>query len=191
MGASPATWPIRLKSEGDSLEQQGRVHVYTGDGKGKTTAALGLALRVLGHGYKVFMVQFMKGRTYGELVSSERISGMTIIMSGRDAFFKKGEESDADRSLALGGLELARDAINSGEYRLVILDEINVALDFALLDLDDVLPLLAARPSQVEIVCTGRNAPAELIQAADLVTEMREVKHYFHAGVPMRKGIEF
>lgn len=191
MGASPATRPARPKSEGISLEQQGMIQVYTGDGKGKTTAALGLALRMLGHGCKVFMIQFMKGRTYGELVSSERLTGMTIIMSGRDAFFKKGEESDADRSLASGGWELAKDAINSGDYRLVILDEINVAFDFGLLHLDDVMPVLAARPPQVEIVCTGRNAPAELVEAADLVTEMREVKHYFHAGVPMRKGIEF
>ncbi len=167
------------------------IQIYTGDGKGKTTAALGLALRVLGYGEKVFMIQFLKGRTYGELVCCEDIPNMTIVMSGRDAFVKKGNPEEIDLRMAREGLDLAKRVIMAGEHRLVILDEINVALDYGLMDLAEVLAVLKERPPHVEIVCTGRYAPAELIEAADLVSEMREVKHYYHAGVEMRKGIEY
>jgi len=167
------------------------IQIYTGDGKGKTTAALGLALRVLGHGEKVFMVQFMKGRTYGELVCCKNIPNMTIVMSGRDAFVKKGNPEEVDLRMAREGLDLAKRIIEAGEHRLVILDEINVALHYELLDLGEVLAMLKGRPPHVEIVCTGRYAPAELIEAADLVSEIHAVKHYYHAGVEMRKGIEY
>lgn len=167
------------------------IQVYTGDGKGKTTAALGLSLRALGHGEKVFIVQFMKGRTYGELACCENIPRITIVMSGRDGFIKKGAPEEIDLRMAQEGLELAREVIAAGEHRLVILDEMNVALDYNLLDLDEVLVMLKTRPSHVEIVCTGRNAPPELIETADLVSEIREVKHYYHAGVKMRKGMEY
>ncbi len=177
--------------KGDILPEQGMIQIYTGDGKGKTTAALGLALRVLGHGEKVFMIQFMKGRTYGELICCEHIEGMTIVMSGRDAFVKKGAPEEIDLRMAREGLELAKRVIMAGEHRLVILDEINVAIDYGLLDLDEVLVLLRRRPPHVEIVCTGRYAPAGLIEAADLVSEIHEVKHYYHSGVEMRKGIEY
>jgi len=167
------------------------IHVYTGDGKGKTTAALGLALRVLGYVEKVVMVQFMKGRTYGELHCCQNIPGMTIVMSGRDEFVKKGAPEEIDLRMAREGLELAKRVIAAGEHRLVILDEINVALDYGLLDSGEVLQILASRPLHVEIVCTGRYAPPELIEAADLVSEVREVKHYYREGVAMRKGIEY
>ncbi len=167
------------------------LQVYTGDGKGKTTAALGLALRVLGHGDKVFMIQFLKGRTYGELICCEDIPNMTIVMSGRDTFVKKGDPEEIDLRMAREGLDLAKGIITAGEHRLVILDEINVALDYGLLDLPEVLAMLEDRPPHVEIVCTGRYAPAGLVEAADLVSEVREVKHYYHAGVEMRKGIEY
>ncbi len=167
------------------------IQVYTGDGKGKTTASLGLALRVLGSGEKVFMIQFMKGRTYAELVCCQDIPGITIVMSGRDAFVKKGNPEKIDLRMAREGLDLAKRIIQAGEHRLVILDEINVALDYGLLDLGEVLDMLKGRPEHVEIVCTGRYAPAELIEAADLVSEIREVKHYYQAGVQMRKGIEY
>ncbi|MHB8779940.1 MAG: cob(I)yrinic acid a,c-diamide adenosyltransferase [Candidatus Geothermincolia bacterium] len=169
----------------------GLLQVYTGDGKGKTTAALGLALRVLGHGGQVFMVQFMKGRTYGELRCCEDIPGITIVMSGRDEFVKKGAPEEVDLRMAREGFELARRVIGAGEHRLVILDELNVALDYGLLPLQEVLETLRARPRHVEIVCTGRYAPSELIEAADLVSEIREIKHYYRQGIPMRQGIEF
>ncbi len=173
------------------MQETGMIQVYTGDGKGKTTAALGLALRVLGNGDKVFMIQFMKGRTYGELVCCQDIPGITIVMSGRDAFVKKGAPEEIDLRMAREGLDLAKRIIQAGEHRLVILDEINVALDYGLLDLKEVLAMLQSRPPHVEIVCTGRYAPAELIEAADLVSEVREIKHYYREGVEMRKGIEY
>ncbi len=168
------------------------IQVYTGDGKGKTTAALGQALRALGHGLRVYMVQFMKGRTYGELIACrECLPGMTIEMSGRDEFVKKGAPEEIDVKMAMEGLEKARRAIASGDYNMIILDEINVAIDYGVLPLDEVIDLLKSSPDNVEIICTGRYAPQELVELADLVSEVKEVKHHYQKGVPMRKGIEF
>jgi cob(I)alamin adenosyltransferase len=168
------------------------IQVYTGDGKGKTTAALGQALRAMGHGMKVFMVQFMKGRTYGELMACERcLPDLTIVMSGRDEFVKKGEPEEIDLCMAREGFELARKVVAEGDHNMLILDEINVAIDYGLLPLQEVLDFLRSCPREMEIVCTGRYAPPELIDLADLVSEVREVKHHYQQGVEMRKGIEY
>jgi cob(I)alamin adenosyltransferase len=170
----------------------GLVQVYTGDGKGKTTAAVGLAMRAIGKGLKVFMVQFLKGRNYGELETAKRLSDrFEVVQSGLDTFVKKGEPSEEDLRLAHEGLEIARKAIMSGEYDIVILDEVNVAIELGVLTVDEVLPLIDERPQGVELVLTGRSAPEEFSERADIITEMKCVRHCFDKGVPMREGIEF
>jgi cob(I)alamin adenosyltransferase len=167
------------------------IQVYTGDGKGKTTAALGQALRALGHGIKVYMIQFMKGRTYGELITADScLPEFTIVMSGRDEFVKKGEPEEVDVRMAQEGFELAKQVVDEGKYKMLILDEINVALDYGLLPLQEVLDFLRSCPREMEIVCTGRYAPQELIDLADMVSEVKEVKHHYQQGMGMRKGIE-
>jgi len=169
----------------------GMVQVYTGDGKGKTTAALGLALRAIGHGLKVYMIQFMKGDPeYGELRAVKNLPNFVVRQYGRPDFVDRKSPSAVDIRLAQEGLAHAREVIASGEYDLVILDEINVALDFKLIDLQEVLALIESRPREIELVLTGRCAPQQVLQAADLVTEMREVKHYFRCGRGSRDGIE-
>jgi cob(I)alamin adenosyltransferase len=170
----------------------GLVQCYTGDGKGKTTAALGLAMRAAGRGLKVLMVQFLKGRRYGELEAAERLSDcFQIVQSGLDKFVKKGEPSEEDIRLAHRGLQLAREAIMSGSYDVVILDEINVVIELGVLRVEEVLPLIDERPGGVELVLTGRYAPQEFYERADIITEMKNVRHCFDEGVPMREGIEF
>jgi cob(I)alamin adenosyltransferase len=168
------------------------IQVYTGDGKGKTTAALGQALRALGHGMKVYMIQFMKGRTYGELITCEQcLPDFTIVMSGRDEFVTRGSPEEIDLRMAREGFELAEKVVEEGRHHMLILDEINVAVDFGLLPLDEVLNFLRSCPPEMEIVCTGRYAHPELVELADLVSEVREVKHHYKKGVEMRKGIEY
>lgn len=169
----------------------GLVQVYTGNGKGKTTASLGLAMRAMGHGFKVIMIQFMKGRVnYGELKSAERM-GLKIVQFGRPTFVDRNNPAKEDVEEAQRGLSFAREVISSGEYDMVILDEINVALDFKLISLDDVIRLIDEKPPHVELVLTGRYAPAKLIERADLVSEVMEVKHPYRRGVEMRKGIDY
>jgi cob(I)alamin adenosyltransferase len=171
---------------------QGLIQVYTGDGKGKTTAAFGLALRAAGKGLKVFIVQFLKGRPYGELESVKKLAPMiTVVQSGLDSFVKKGEPSEEDMRLAHEGLALAREAILSGKYDIVVLDEVNVAVELGVLTVDEVVPLLDAKPAGVELVLTGRFAPDQFCDRADLITDMRCVRHCYDKGVPMREGIEF
>ena len=171
--------------------ERGLVQVYTGNGKGKTTAALGLALRAVGNGLKVLMVQFMKGTSSGELEAAQRLSPfLTIIKAGREGFIFKGEIDPVDLKLAEEGFLLAKKAIEDREYDIVILDEINMAVDFGLIPLSDLLQLVDSKPVTVELVLTGRNAKPELLEKADLVTEMVERKHYYAKGVPARKGIE-
>jgi cob(I)alamin adenosyltransferase len=168
------------------------IQVYTGNGKGKTTAALGQALRAMGHGMKVFMVQFMKGRTYGELLTCEQcLPDLTIVMSGRDEFVKKGEPEEIDVRMAREGFELAQRVVDDGKHQMLILDEINIAMDYGLLPLPQVLDFLRSCPRELEVICTGRYAPPELVDMADLVSEVREVKHHYQSGVEMRKGIEY
>lgn len=172
--------------------KQGQVQVYTGNGKGKTTASLGLALRAVGRGLKVCMIQFIKGGgQYGEHFAAEKLAPLlTIHQTGRDGWIQKGNLDPEDIRIASESLELARSALTGGEYDLLILDEINGAVWFGLLNVEEVLQLVAARPASVELVLTGRSAAPELIAAADLVTEMCEIKHYYQQGVPARVGIE-
>ena len=171
--------------------EKGYIHVYTGNGKGKTTAALGLALRATGAGMKSYFGQFMKGRHYSELDSvREHLPGITIEQYGQPDFCVPGKVSPDDLRLAAEGFRKAKGALDSGEFDIVVLDEINTALYFKLLEVNDVLGLMRSKPPAVELVLTGRYAPEEVIDAADLVTEMKEIKHYFEAGVDSRAGIE-
>jgi cob(I)alamin adenosyltransferase len=172
--------------------EKGLIQVYTGKGKGKTSAALGLALRAVGHGLKVLMIQLMKGNfKYGELESARKLSPyLTIIPMGRETFVSKSHPDPADSQRAQEGLSLAKKAIENREFDIVILDEINVAVDYGLIPLSDLLQLIDSKPETVELVLTGRNAKSEIMDRADLVTEMVELKHYYHKGVKGRKGIE-
>jgi len=173
-------------------EGLGLVQVYTGDGKGKTTAALGLALRAAGHGLRTYIGQFMKGQDYGELEAIKRLSPLiTIEQFGQPGFVHVKQATPKDVALAHAGLERVRQALHSGEYDIVVMDEINVALFFELLTVDEVLSVIEGRPPGVELVLTGRRAPEEIIAHADLVTEMREIKHPFQRGITARRGIEY
>ncbi len=167
----------------------GYVHVYTGNGKGKTTAALGLAVRAAGRGYKTFIGQFLKGVEYGELKIEEFTNGLVKIRQfGKKTFVHDITEEDI--KLAEKGFEECRKAIFSGNYHIVVLDEINVAIYFRLIKTEDVVKLIKEKPKGVEIVLTGRYAPKVLIEIADLVSEIREVKHYYQKGIEARDGIE-
>lgn len=172
--------------------ERGYIQVYTGDCKGKTTAALGLAFRAVGRGFKVCMIQFMKGGgPYGEHLAADRLApDLIIIPTGRPGWINRDHLDPEDIRLAQEALAKGRDAVSSGAYDLVIMDEINGAIGFGLLTVEAALDLIQAKLPQVELVLTGRNAAPEIIAAADLVTEMREVKHYYKAGVPARIGIE-
>lgn len=171
---------------------RGQVQVYTGNGKGKTTAALGLAFRACGRGMKVCFIQFMKGGgPYGEHLSAEKLAPLlTFLPFGREGWVNRENPDPEDIHLAHEALRKAADVLASGEYDLVILDEVNGAVNFGLISVEDLLEVLQARPDSVELVLTGRNADERIIEAADLVTEMREIKHYYKAGVPARTGIE-
>jgi cob(I)alamin adenosyltransferase len=174
-----------------SNEQRGYVHVYTGDGKGKTTAAIGLAVRAAGHDRWTYIGQFMKGQQYGELESLEQLPQVTIEQYGDEGCIRKDDVTEEHVRHAEEGLERARAAMLSGRHDIVVLDEINVALWFGLLTEDAVLSLLDERPAGVELVLTGRCAPQVLLDCADLITDMVEVKHYYTSGVVAREGIEF
>ncbi len=169
---------------------QGYVQVYTGDGKGKSTAAFGLALRAAGAGLRVFIGQFAKGTASGERNAFSRFDDLVTIKQYGRSNFVKGEPSPEDREAALQGLADARERLVSGDYDVVILDEANVAAYLGLFRVDDLLELMDVRPSQVELVLTGRRADEGVMARADLVTEMRAICHYHDAGVPARKGIE-
>ncbi|RMG84649.1 MAG: cob(I)yrinic acid a,c-diamide adenosyltransferase [Candidatus Dadabacteria bacterium] len=175
------------------MARRGLVIVHTGPGKGKTTAALGLALRAVGQGLRVAMVQFIKGSwKYGELKAPEFLPGFEITPMGRGFVNLGSEEPDPqDVALARETLAAAREKLLSGRYDMVILDEINYAVDYGLVPVEDVLRLIREKPQGVHLVLTGRNARPEVIEAADLVTEMREIKHPFREGVKAQKGIEF
>ena len=171
--------------------QEGFVQLYTGDGKGKTTAALGLIVRALGQGLRPAVLQFMKADpTWGEIVTLRKL-GVLVEQCGLDHWVFKGEASQEDLAAAAAGFEKARALVESGDHDLVVLDELLTAVFFELVPIDRVLALMAGKPAAVELVITGRGAPDELIAAADLVTEMRLLKHYFDAGVQARPGIEF
>ena len=170
---------------------KGYVHIYTGNGKGKTTAAFGLALRASGAGLNVFVGQFIKGKAYNELVAIRKfLKNISIKQYGIGCFIISSPTQE-DKEAACKGLDEMRDIIKSGEYKLVIMDEITIALYYELIDIKDVLNIIKNKPPGVELVLTGRYAPQELIDEADLVTEMKEVKHYYSKGIEARKGIEY
>ncbi|MFH1598409.1 MAG: cob(I)yrinic acid a,c-diamide adenosyltransferase [Patescibacteria group bacterium] len=170
--------------------KKGLVHIYTGNGKGKTTAALGLALRALGHKQKVCLIQFMKKGSYGELRSLQKLQGITIRQFGTSQLIKKGKVTDRDKKEAAAALRFAAKTI-SQKFDLVILDEIIVAIHFGLIEEPKVLELIKEKPKTLELVLTGRKVSAKIISTADLVTEMKEIKHYYRQGVTARKGIEY
>ena len=170
----------------------GLIQVITGDGKGKTTSAIGLAMRAVGHGYKVIMVQFMKGQiNYGELETAKNLENFDIIQFGRPDFVDKKDPAEIDIKLAQDGLEYARKLIKENKCDMLILDEINIALDWKLIALEDVIDLINSKPENMEIVLTGRYAHPRLIELADQVSEVREIKHPYQKGIMARKGIEF
>jgi cob(I)alamin adenosyltransferase len=171
--------------------QRGTVQVYTGDGKGKTTASLGQALRVVGHGGKVVMIQFMKGRMYGELAAADEIEGLSIEQYGRDEFVDPVNTAPVDKELAEKGWARVEELVSDESIDMLILDEINVAVFFGLIPLERVISLVENKPARLELVLTGRYAAEEIIKIADTVTEMLEVKHHFQMGIQARKGIEY
>ena len=171
--------------------RRGYIQIYTGSGKGKTTAALGLALRAAGAGLKVFIVQFIKKKRCSEHVSLARFTDfITLQQFGKGCILKR-KVNPSDRKAAHSGLGEVRKAIASGDYDLVILDEANVAVHLHLVTAEDLLTLMAEKPKGLELVITGRYADERVMAAADLVTEMGEIKHYRKKGVKARKGIEY
>ena len=172
--------------------EQGLIQVYTGDGKGKTTAALGLALRAAGHGLQVYIVQYMKGwPDYGELAALQHQPNVTLVQFGRPDFVDRESPDPKDIELAQKALQHSLDVMRVGRYDVLVLDEFNVAVDYGLVSLDQALAVLDAKPPHVELVLTGRGAHPELVERADLVTEMRQIKHPYAMGIACRKGIEY
>jgi cob(I)alamin adenosyltransferase len=169
----------------------GYVHIYTGDGKGKTTAALGLALRASGNGYRTFMAQFMKGMWYGELEALKDNWLIDIVQYGWEQCIRKDQVSETHKEITKNGLNQSFKKMVSGDYRIIILDEIIVAIWFGLITEDEVERFISEKPEEVELVLTGRKAAQALIAKADLVTDMQNIKHYFDQGIEARKGIEF
>ena len=180
----------------------GLVQIYTGDGKGKTTCALGAGLRAAGHGLEVLMIAFMKAKlamrdrgkeiNYGEFASTDQISNFTIIPVGRETFVDRENPDPVDIKMAQDGLRLAQEAIREKKCDVLILDEINVAVEWNLISLHDQLELIKDKPEEMELIMTGRYAQDEVIEAADLVTYMQEIKHYFEGhDLPARRGFEF
>lgn len=186
-----------MEKEEEMNAERGMVHVYTGDGKGKTTAALGLAMRAIGHCFKVFMVQFLKnpdmmGEPYGEIKAQDKFQGaLTIKSFGKAGWIRRGQTTEEDKELVRRAMEASKSAIHDPAYKLVILDEIFLAHYFELLSVNEIIELIDSKPIEKELVLTGRNAPQEVIERADLVTEMRCVKHYYEKGIKARKGVEF
>jgi cob(I)alamin adenosyltransferase len=169
---------------------KGYVQVYTGEGKGKTTAAFGLALRAAGAGLRVFIAQFVKGLDYSELRALKRFDDLIELKQYGRGCFIFGKPAEDDVAAARQGLEELKQIISTGEYNVVILDEANIATHYNLLSADDLMELINMKPEHVELVITGRYAHEKIIDRADLVTEMREVKHYYSKGIEARKGIE-
>ncbi|MCD6472950.1 cob(I)yrinic acid a,c-diamide adenosyltransferase [Candidatus Aerophobetes bacterium] len=177
------------------MSNLGLIYVYTGDGKGKTTAAIGTGIRAVGHGYKVYMIQFLKGGSgfpeYGEIRAIKAFKNFTIEQFGLPHFVLPGKTSDEDLMMISKALERAQEVTSSGKYDLVILDEINVAYKLGLLSLKDLLFLLNNKASHTELILTGRGAPPKLVERADLVSEILSIKHPYNSGIKARKGIEY
>jgi len=178
---SPPQAPIR-----------GLVQILTGDGKGKTSAALGTALRALGHGFRVYFAFFMKGdHPYGERNILSKLPNVTVASFGSEKFINPADIKPEEIEQARQALAAAREAMLSGKYDLVVLDEVNVAVAWKLVELDEVTKLLKDKPNNVELILTGRKADAKLIELADLVTEMRKIKHPYDKGIKTRQGIDY
>lgn len=169
--------------------EKGYIHIYTGNGKGKTTAALGLSMRAVCAGKKVYFGQFIKGMEYNETKAIEYLPNFEIHQFGKDCFIYN-DPTDKDIKRAKEGLEICKEVLSSGEYDVVVLDELNIALYYKLFFVDDVLDILKNKSPKVEVIITGRYAPKELIEFADLVTEMKEIKHYYQKGIIAREGME-
>ncbi|NLB83843.1 MAG: cob(I)yrinic acid a,c-diamide adenosyltransferase [Synergistaceae bacterium] len=173
-----------------SLLEQGLIQIYMGDGKGKTSSALGLAVRMAGCGGKTAIIQFMKGWEYSEVKGLSFLPGVHLLQTGRPDYVYPDTIAPEDYEEAERGLQAAWCLLSSGEYDLVILDEISVALSFGLLKIEDVLELMEKKPHHVELVLTGRNPPPEMVAGADLVTDMREIRHPYSRGILARRGID-
>lgn len=169
---------------------EGYIQVYTGDGKGKTTASLGVAIRSLVAGRRVYFAQFIKGMQTGELALPDVFPDFTIVQYGEGRFLN-GKPEASDVAVAREGLAICAGVLRDGEYDLVVLDEVNVALHYELFSVAEVLSALRERAPHVDVICTGRYAPPEIVEEADLVTEMKKIKHYYANGVRAREGIEF
>ncbi|MGN0018744.1 MAG: cob(I)yrinic acid a,c-diamide adenosyltransferase [Candidatus Gastranaerophilaceae bacterium] len=175
----------------------GYIQVYTGNGKGKTTASLGLCLRALGRNWKVLLVMFTKGgNNYGELISFKKLSpeindNLTVVQAGLDRIVYKDNSNDDDANAIQNGWKVVKDAIKNNSYNMIIMDEANIAIDLGLLDIKDVIETLKNKPKEMEIVLTGRNAKQEIIDIAHLVSKIEPIKHYWDTGVVAREGIEY
>ncbi len=168
------------------------VHIYTGDGKGKTTSAIGLAVRACGHGWHVLMIQFMKGHSNkGEFRILKNIPNFEFVQTGLSNFIQKGNPSLEDIQLAREGILKAQKAVVSGNYDLVILDEILISIDCGLIQLEELIHLIQSKSANTELVLTGRNAHPELVKLSDYVSEILDIKHPYHHGKKHRKGIEY
>lgn len=183
---------LTVKESTATMAKRGLVMVVTGNGKGKTTSAFGQSLRAIGQGYRVCMIQFMKGRKYGEVLAAEKyLPNFTYYQFGLDSFVMRDNTAPIDIDLAKEGLERAKEIINSGEFDMVILDEINVAVYFNLIPKDEVMKMVRNKPSDVDVMLTGRYAFDELKEFADMVSEVTEIKHHYAAGIKDRAGIEY
>jgi cob(I)alamin adenosyltransferase len=172
--------------------EKGLVMVITGNGKGKTTSAFGQTLRAVGQGYRVAIIQFMKGRDYGEVLALKRcIPEVQIFQYGLDNFVVLENPAPGDVKIAQQGWQKASDLINSGDYDMVVLDEINVVVKFGLISEDDVIKLITNKPPELDIILTGRYASDRIIQIADMVSEILEIKHQYNEGMEARAGIEY
>ena len=177
------------------MPEKGLVIVYTGGGKGKTTAALGLALRAIGYEHKVCMIQFIKGSWhYGEMNSSKKLEPELELIAVGKGFVgimdDKSPRKDHEE-IAKEAIKICREKINSKKFNVVILDEVNYAIDLDLIDMNDIIELIKTKPNELDLVLTGNNAKQEIIDLADLVTEMKEIKHPFKSGIKAKKGIDF
>jgi cob(I)alamin adenosyltransferase len=179
------------------FSEHGYIQVYTGNGKGKTTASLGLTIRALGRGWNVLVVMFTKGgNDYGELRTFMNLAPalkdkIKIVRAGLDRIVYAKNVSDADKKLVQEGWEIAKSAIKNNEYQMIVLDEANIAIDLGLIDLNEMIEILKNKPENLEIVLTGRNAKKEIIEISHLVSEIFPLKHYWDKGITARKGIEF
>lgn len=172
--------------------RKGLVQIFTGDGRGKTTAAIGTIIRALGHGLKVYIAFFMKGDyAYGERQILSKLPGVTMEGFGSSHFIDPASIKPEEREAARQALEAARQAMLSGEYDVVVLDEVNIAVDFKLLEVGVVLDFVEAKPEAVELILTGRRADKELVRVADLVTECLKIKHPYDGGIEAREGFEY